>query len=132
MKVFTYGTLKQGYWNHKRLLSEATFLGETSTVDSFYLINVGFPIALLGETLPKDSKHLAYPVVGEVYEITPDILKNLDRLENYPRLYDRKEVLLLNGMTALMYFMCTKDKKFEAVSHESSCNLEEKKWVWYG
>lgn len=49
-----------------------------------------------------------HEVHGVLWEITPEHLESLDRLEGYPYYYNRKEVTVLSGnkeIKALVYFM---------------------------
>lgn len=89
MKVFVYGTLKRGYWNH-RLLEKSKFVGE-GTISGYELYDLGsYPGIIPGEK--KDE------VDGELYEIDNETLIRLDRLEGEGFLYLRKEVEVdING-----------------------------------
>jgi gamma-glutamylcyclotransferase (GGCT)/AIG2-like uncharacterized protein YtfP len=83
MKVFVYGTLKRGCGNH-HLLKDAVFVGEAVTVETFGMVDVGFPFMLR-------EQHDTHPVAGELYDIGDDreTLAALDRLENEGFMYDR-------------------------------------------
>ncbi|AFY27954.1 gamma-glutamylcyclotransferase family protein [Cyanobium gracile] len=90
--VFVYGTLKRGHGNHHWLL-EAPFLGEAVLPD-VVLHDLGpFPMAVPGEGV----------VRGEVYRVDAAGLARLDRLEGYPRLYDRRPLPLADGRQAWVY-----------------------------
>jgi gamma-glutamylcyclotransferase (GGCT)/AIG2-like uncharacterized protein YtfP len=98
MRVFVYGTLKQGYGNN-RLLSKAKFI----------MFGHGFPVVF------KDDG--GHKIIGEIYDIGDNgkILADLDALEGEGAMYDRKEVSVmpLNGdgaefMTCSMYIGNTK------------------------
>jgi len=82
--VFTYGTLKRGFGNH-RLLEGARFISLAMTWLPFHVVDVGFPIAF--KRGPKRK-----PVIGEVYEVTDAQLARLDRLEGVPTHYQRERV----------------------------------------
>lgn len=75
--VFVYGTLKKNQSNH-RLLNNAKFIGEATTIDKFVLVDFGsFP------TLAKPEKNMTgYSIHGEVYE-----LNNFDRLDQLEGFY---------------------------------------------
>lgn len=101
MHVFVYGTLKQGFWNHKYHLSKATFVNYGKTKARLKMLDTGgFPVVF---------NHLAAeaPVAGEVYDIDDNILIDLDRLEGNGRMFVRTlyEVELLDGsvIEASMY-----------------------------
>jgi len=90
--VFVYGTLKRGHGNH-HWLAGAHFLGEAELPD-VVLHDLGpFPMAVPGEGT----------VIGEVYRIDAASLDRLDRLEGYPRLYDRQVLSLNDGRQAWVY-----------------------------
>jgi gamma-glutamylaminecyclotransferase len=81
--VFVYGTLLRGEVNHHRL-EGAALLGACRTDPCFRMFNLGaYPgLAWGGQTA----------VHGEVYRVDGAGLRYLDRLEDYPRLYDRQQV----------------------------------------
>lgn len=83
MKVFVYGTLKNGYGNN-RLLSNSTFVSN-HIVAGYKLYNVGFPVAI-----PDENSS----VEGEVWDIgdSTSTLASLDRLEGEGYMYDRVQV----------------------------------------
>jgi gamma-glutamylcyclotransferase (GGCT)/AIG2-like uncharacterized protein YtfP len=90
--MFVYGTLKRGHGNH-HWLADAPFLGEAELPD-VVLHDLGpFPMAVPGEGT----------VIGEVYRIDAGALARLDRLEGYPRLYDRRPLPLADGRSAWVY-----------------------------
>jgi gamma-glutamylcyclotransferase (GGCT)/AIG2-like uncharacterized protein YtfP len=90
--VFVYGTLKRGHGNH-HWLAEASFQGE-AVLPNVVLHDLGpFPMAVPGEGL----------VRGEVYAVDAAGLARLDRLEGYPRLYDRRPLPLADGRRAWVY-----------------------------
>jgi hypothetical protein len=90
--MFVYGTLKRGHGNH-HWLAGAPFLGEAELPD-VVLHDLGpFPMAVIGEGL----------VRGEVYAIDAAVLVRLDRLEGFPRLYDRQLLSLSDGRQAWVY-----------------------------
>jgi gamma-glutamylcyclotransferase (GGCT)/AIG2-like uncharacterized protein YtfP len=90
--VFVYGTLKRGHGNH-HWLAGAPFQGEAELPD-VVLHDLGpFPMAVPGEGI----------VIGELYRIDAAALVRLDRLEGYPRLYDRRPLPLADGRTAWVY-----------------------------
>jgi gamma-glutamylaminecyclotransferase len=79
-RVFVYGTLLRGEVNH-HLLADATFLGLHRTEPRYSLLVLGaYPGLLPGG---------GTAVHGEVYAVDGVGLRRLDRLEDYPRLYDR-------------------------------------------
>lgn len=96
MRVFVYGTLKQGYGNH-RLLEGKPLVGVGVTDIRYNMISGGFPVIMASDD--------GLPVRGEVYDITGDFdcLHNLDRLEGEGVMYHRRDipVTLENGERCL-------------------------------
>jgi len=101
MKVFVYGSLKKGKKLHY-LLKNAKYLGTGETCSPYPLIvskNGWYPYLL--------EKKGGYKIKGEVYEITYSLLKRLDRVEEVPHYYYRKEICIeLDGkkIKAWVYF----------------------------
>lgn len=87
-RVFVYGTLLRGEVNH-RLLCGARCLGEHRTEPRFTLLVLGAYPGLIpgGDTA----------VRGEVYAVDAAGLRRLDRLEDCPRLYDRRLIPTAHG-----------------------------------
>ena len=88
-KVFVYGSLMEGFWNHTRVLEgKVEILGRGKVSGSLYHLREGYPALLEGGD----------DVVGEVYgPVDKDLLRQLDYLEGYVEggkgnLYDRKAV----------------------------------------
>ncbi|EGV18236.1 gamma-glutamylcyclotransferase family protein [Thiocapsa marina] len=80
-RVFVYGTLLRGEVNH-HLLAPAEYLGahRTAACFSLYLLRA-YPGAVRGG---------GTAIHGEVYGVDRAGLRRLDRLEDYPTLYDRQ------------------------------------------
>jgi len=81
-RVFVYGTLKQGGRANHLMQDKSAFLGWHITPAEYTLKDLGyFPgVELNGKSV----------VQGEVYQISDDLLDELDYLENYPHMYERK------------------------------------------
>lgn len=96
-KLFVYGTLKQGFHNH-RFLEGAKFLGVDTTKDSdFAIFDLGF--------CPAVGRCGDDRVAGELYEIDDSTLDLCDMLESNGRLYTREIVALSGGDEAWMYLI---------------------------
>ena len=80
-RVFVYGTLLRGEANH-HLLAGAAFLGRHRTAACFALLRVG--------ACPGAVRGGGSAIRGEVFRVDSAGLRRLDRLEEYPRLYDRE------------------------------------------
>jgi gamma-glutamylaminecyclotransferase len=79
-RVFVYGTLRRGEVNH-HLLAGAKYLGNHRTEPRFTMYDLG--------AYPGLGRGGSTMVAGEVYQVSEAVLCRLDRLEDYPRLYDR-------------------------------------------
>lgn len=84
-KVFVYGTLKRGQANNKRL-KDSKFLGEAETTHSYRMYtNRSYPMII------EDQDH-GKAIKGELYEVSDEVLKDLDYLEGQGFLYERKKL----------------------------------------
>jgi len=123
--VSVYGTLKEGWGNH-RLLDKAPVSRGYAMVDK--LSGVGFPIVKLGDN---------YKLYVEVYEVDKGELASLDSLEGYtegctPTFYDRKttKVTLDDGSTIDTYIYEYVDDFSNDI--ESECKFENNMYIWTG
>lgn len=93
MLVFVYGTLKRGFHNHHALASGgAEFVRCGVTLEPYPLVADEYFIPYL---LDRPAEGLK--VRGEVYQVDDECFARLDRLENYPAYYDRRELLIGGG-----------------------------------
>lgn len=83
-KVFVYGTLQNGLGGRT-----GQFVSKAWTVDKFSLAHYGFPAAYFS-SLKENEGYIR----GEIYEITPEILRSLDQYEGCPDLFLRLKVLV--------------------------------------
>jgi gamma-glutamylcyclotransferase (GGCT)/AIG2-like uncharacterized protein YtfP len=92
--LFVYGTLMRGMRNNA-YLEKATFMGPATTKSEFELMyNGSIPAARAGSEA----------VVGELYEVTDEVLATLDVLEEVStKLYEKKEIVLADGKQATIY-----------------------------
>jgi gamma-glutamylcyclotransferase (GGCT)/AIG2-like uncharacterized protein YtfP len=101
IRVFVYGTLKSGRGNNRWFLSDSTLHGRARLDGDWRMIDLGgFPAVL---ECKKDGA-VRTPVCGEVWLVSKDTLRELDRLEGYPEFYKRRPVVTAFG-PAWMYFM---------------------------
>lgn len=91
--LFVYGTLRSGQSNH-RFLDGAVLLADRATTNGTLVDSGnGYPGMLLEEGI----------VYGELYEVSEDILFEIDQLESYlgpghpDNLYERVEVEVIAG-----------------------------------
>ncbi len=98
-RVFVYGTLKSG--GAIRGLNQfgdgAIIVGKAQTVYPDYdMIDLGaFPGVIKGGT---------YKIEGEVWEVSDEVMEQLDAIEGYPDFYDREQTLTTHGK-AFMYYL---------------------------
>jgi len=103
MRVFVYGSLKRGKKLHS-LLENAKFLGEAITCNKYPMIlskSKWYPYLI-------EKKGVGYNIKGEVYEVSPSLLKKLDIIEETPFYYYRKKIpICLNKkrILAWVYFV---------------------------
>jgi gamma-glutamylcyclotransferase (GGCT)/AIG2-like uncharacterized protein YtfP len=71
-RVFVYGTLKSGLWNHY-LLKGCEFFGRAATVPTYKMIENGFPVVI--------SDREGKPLAGELCTVDDETLARLDQLE---------------------------------------------------
>ena len=97
-KVFVYGTLKQGLSNHY-LLSSSKFLGSATTIQPMLMYGEGraFPYLLGTASANQLPPSKGFKVKGEVYEVTPAVLRDLDRLEGVPTHYHSETTSVIIG-----------------------------------
>lgn len=105
MKLFVYGTLRQGERNYF-YLKDAIRISKQCWIDgSLYDTGNGYPVIL------KDKS--ADQVYGELYDVTAEQLNKIDQLEGYAEtdtdnLYERENVIVVNDKgkreRALTYF----------------------------
>ncbi len=103
MRIFVYGSLKKDKKLHG-YLKNSKFLGNALTCHKYPMIlskSGWYPYLF-------EKKGIGKYVKGEVYDVSPNILKVLDRVEEAPYYYYRKKIsVCLNGKTtkAWVYFV---------------------------
>ena len=85
-RVFVYGTLKRGFGNWKWCLDneDSNFIGEyvIPAAQGYRMVSLGaFPGVLQSEE--------SHDIHGEIFEVTDNVLRDLDMLEGYPNFYDK-------------------------------------------
>lgn len=99
IRVFVYGTLKQGYGNHSAL-EGATFLGRATVTAPVRLVDLGWYPGLV-----RTRDEVRTTVGGEVYEIDNDTLATLDLIEGHPSFYCRERLPTSLGLSAWTYLL---------------------------
>lgn len=106
--VAVYGTLKKGYSNYRNYLTKATHVGTGKTKDRYPLIVQGLPYLI-------EQKGKGTNVSIDLFKVSDDTFRSLDRLEGHPDWYIRKEIpVVVNGRTyiAWVYFCPSAEKDF--------------------
>lgn len=92
MKVFVYGSLKAGYWNHMILKeNDAKFLGK-SVLWGYSLYHIANYPGMVKSPNPFEK------VYGETYDVDDDTLELLDSLESEGYLYKRQLLTVVKGV----------------------------------
>jgi gamma-glutamylcyclotransferase (GGCT)/AIG2-like uncharacterized protein YtfP len=81
--VFVYGTLMRGHANHGHLRG-AEYLGPHVTEPAYAMLHLG--------GYPGVRRGGRTAVHGEVFRVSPAILRRLDRLEDCPHLFVREAI----------------------------------------
>jgi gamma-glutamylcyclotransferase (GGCT)/AIG2-like uncharacterized protein YtfP/Leucine-rich repeat (LRR) protein len=101
IEIFVYGTLKKGFYYHEQLLKDAEFIGKATTEEKYPMIseNGQYPYLI-------DKEGYGKKIEGEIYRISPDILKDIDLVEGYPKHYSRREIKVREHMTCQLCWRC--------------------------
>ncbi|CAH0541608.1 gamma-glutamylcyclotransferase family protein [Vibrio marisflavi] len=81
--VFVYGTLRKGEYNH-HYISRAEFIGVFTTLANYSMYDLGEYPAILTKG--------GTAIIGEVYAVSEQELKLLDKLESVPLEYRREKI----------------------------------------
>ena len=93
IRVFVYGTLKQGHGNHRAYFDDndgVEFLGRHLFHGSYVMHNLGyFPCVskMDAGSIRHDNR-----IMGEVYRVDSGTLDSLDCLEGHPEWYCREQI----------------------------------------
>lgn len=103
--VFTYGTLKQGFHNHHCLQGAILKASAIKTKYPNYSMVALFSRSQVGKLAPGVQKReIGSFIEGEIYEVSPSMLENLDILEENGSRYQRDLTTISNGTEAWLYF----------------------------
>lgn len=98
-RVFVYGSLRFSLGLHRAIdPNTSRFVGE-GTLRGFSMVDLG-GIPAIGETVLDGTSG---EVIGEVYEVDADTLRDLDRIEGHPHYYRRVQRELTNGEVVDVY-----------------------------
>lgn len=103
MKVFVYGTLRMGEYNHSYISENLVqSFGVYKTVLPFYMVRnkgLSFPYVISPSLLRLET--MPVEITGELYEITEAGQARIDRLEGIPDHYVRQTVLVQNETSSV-------------------------------
>ena len=110
--VFVYGTLRRGEENH-RLVAGTRMLGNMVTAKIYTMFDLG--------EYPAVIQYGKSAIVGEVYDISGEILAMLDELEECPDYYQRLHIDTPYGK-AWMYVLSRLPDAYD-------CKIDSGDWV---
>lgn len=104
--VAVYGTLRKGSGNHFLLENDESVFRGTERISGWEMFYYG---SFLSFPWIKPTEDIGSSIVVEVYEVSDDVMEDLDSLEGYnpnnpKEFYDRTQVETQHGM-AWIYFM---------------------------
>ena len=88
--LFVYGTLKRGHGNNQLLFGQK-YMGDAITENPYIMASRGIPFVYEWNKAEQDGEIIrGKPIHGEIYQVDPHALADIDRLEGHPRWYRRK------------------------------------------
>lgn len=95
-RVFVYGSLRRGALNHA-VIAHCSLEGVARTPPQYRLVDLGdWPGMLSGGQCS---------VLGELYRVDDAMLAVLDDFEDHPTYYERTQITLADGSTAIAYLL---------------------------
>ena len=95
MKLFVYGSLRQGFPNHHLLVEGgATLLGTFESEEELYMVGLksgAYPYVI---DEPVNPTCVPTTIKGEVYEVSYDLMLKLDAFEGHPHHYTRQTLIV--------------------------------------
>lgn len=125
MILFTYGTLMQGFWNHK-YLGDSLYLGPGVTYEKYALYNYRYPFAV-HEAI--EDKHPVKTVIGELYQVTREVLDVVDELEQQ---YDRMARPIMSQHRGLLTAFVYEYPHSEPYGFKLLCEETQGSYKWKG
>lgn len=136
-KVFVYGTLmKEGRNSH--VLNNARLISAKAVTrdKSFFMLQFE-SVSNPGNYSPGVFRHGKTKikgqgkVLGELYEVNADTMKELDRLEGLGKNYTREEITLEGGARAWIYIKLSDDQSLPYATHVDY-NSQSQCYYWMG
>ena len=120
IKIFVYGTLRKHKSNNV-LLEKSKYLGDYRTIDKFIMTSNGY--------IPFVSDAVKYShIKGEIYSVSPSVLKVIDNLEGHPHWYRRKKIKVTNnnGKSFVNVFIYINDNVCRLIYNDGDFNNKER------
>jgi gamma-glutamylaminecyclotransferase len=112
IRVFVYGSLKQGFGNHS-LLKDQRLIGPDSITAKHTMVSLGWFPGVVKVEAPDAPDTVVH---GELYEVNPEVLDSLDVLEGHPTFYRREKVQTdISGRKAWVYYLQDERGSYPAV-----------------
>ncbi|MEC7502077.1 MAG: gamma-glutamylcyclotransferase family protein [Planctomycetota bacterium] len=112
LPIFVYGSLRKGMTQHA-ILAGAQFLGSAMTKPEYTLLDAGaWPAAV------RDGNTA---IVGELYEVKPNKVSEIDRYERHPNFFCRQKIMLADEIMAWMWI-------YVSEVHPSWLRIEDGCW----
>lgn len=106
MKIFVYGTLKKGKNNHHYI---------DKKIEKEITLNIpGFLYWKEGRPYPHFiSNKYGINIEGEIYDLSEEEIKKIDKLEGHPFFFKRKETILDGEKIYYYEYVLQKNEKIE-------------------
>ena len=115
--VFVYGTLKRGH-QRSHALAAQTFIGPATTAADYRMYDLGSYPGLI-EVAPGSGDQIQ----GEIYQISPTCLRQLDQIEAVDQgLYERRKIRLAPPLETLRLSPIPPDASIEAYFYLDDIN----------
>lgn len=113
MIIVSYGTLKKGFYNHKRCgMDQQEYLGEI-TIPNYKMYNLGFYPTVVKSNDPKDT------IFVEIYDVGDDVFEFINRMELNTGYHVEEVEVEIDGkvIKALIFAMVNEqvDGKYELI-----------------
>jgi gamma-glutamylcyclotransferase (GGCT)/AIG2-like uncharacterized protein YtfP len=123
--LFAYGSLQQGHWNH-HLLGNSLYLGKGVTYDKYALYDISYPLAVSEEIEPSNP---VAPVMGELYEVTREVLEVVDDLEI---LYTRRSRPIMGELRGMVQAFIYEFPESSPFGLNTLCPIVDGHYKWRG
>src|SRR5210317_743735 len=128
IRIFVYGTLKEGHGNHRLLKNaNAKFVGYDSVRGPFTMVNMGGFPGIYMHTAKDDDPEVTV-MRGELWAVEPEGLAAIDMLEGHPNFYRRIKWWTDNEWRAWVY--CLSERWCEGARSFLHADRELSEGIW--